>query len=122
MNSPVGRPVNTPSTTSENCEPIPPSSASTWARTAASSWDAAARGAAGAVKRSAAAGSDPAAGAPELSAAIHLDDDRVALAAAGADRRAPEAAAAPAQLEHERAQDARAGGADGMAESNRATV
>src|SRR5437660_12727699 len=54
--------------------------------------------------------------------AIHLDDDRVALATARADRRAPEAAAAAAQLVHERAQDARAGGSDRVPEGDRATV
>src|SRR3954454_15328608 len=35
----------------------------------------------------------------------HLDDDRVALTAAGADRGAAVAAAAAAELEHERADD-----------------
>src|SRR5689334_16735855 len=56
------------------------------------------------------------------SAAIDLDDHRVALAAARADRGAAQAAAPPAQLEHERAEDARARGADRMAEGDRAAV
>ena len=56
------------------------------------------------------------------SAAIHLDDHGVALAAARADRRAAEAAAAAAQLEHQRAEDPRAGGADRVAERDRAAV
>ncbi len=56
------------------------------------------------------------------SARIHLDDHGVALAAARADRRAAQAAAAPAQLEHERAEDARARGADRMAERDGAAV
>src|SRR3954449_12807080 len=52
----------------------------------------------------------------------HLDDHSVALAAAGADRRAAVAPAAPAQLEHERPDDAGAGGPDRVAERDRATV
>src|SRR5581483_8876491 len=56
------------------------------------------------------------------SAAIDLDDHRVTLTAARADRGAAQAATAPAQLEHERAEDARARGADRMAERHRATV
>src|SRR6185437_7153000 len=52
-------------------------------------------------------------GAP--SAAIDLDDDRVALATARADRGAAEAAAAAAQLVDEGPEDARPGGADGVA-------
>src|ERR1700750_1341357 len=47
-----------------------------------------------------------------LSARIHLDDNGVALTAARADRRAAQAAAAPAQLVDERAEDPRARGAD----------
>src|SRR5262249_4476328 len=39
------------------------------------------------------------------SSAIHLDDNGIALATSRADRRTPAAAAAPAQLEHERAED-----------------
>src|SRR5436309_10739882 len=52
----------------------------------------------------------------------HPEDHRVALAAAGADRRAAQPAAAAAQLEHEAAEDARARGADGVAEGNGAAV
>ena len=65
----------------------------------------------------------PRAGAGGCGAALsHVDDDGVALAAAGADRRAAVAAAAAAQLQHERAEDARAGGADRVAERDRAAV
>src|SRR6478735_967889 len=53
---------------------------------------------------------------------LYLDDDRVTLAAAGADRRAAVAATAPAQLQHERADDAGATGSDRMAERDRAAV
>src|SRR5947209_10938307 len=56
------------------------------------------------------------------SAAIDLDDHRVALAAAGADRGAPEAATAAAQLEHQRAEDPCSRGADRVAERNRSAV
>src|SRR5690348_15767728 len=56
------------------------------------------------------------------SAAIDLDDHRVALTAARADRGAAQPAAAPAQLEHERAEDPRARGADRVAERDRAAV
>src|SRR3954466_12351380 len=52
----------------------------------------------------------------------HVDDDGVALTAAGADRRAAVAAAAPAQLEHERAEDACSGRADRVPERHRAAV
>src|SRR4029077_6103406 len=45
-----------------------------------------------------------------------LDDDGVALPAAGADRGAAEAATATAQLVDERAEDARAGGPDRVAQ------
>src|SRR3954466_12525327 len=51
-----------------------------------------------------------------------VNDDGVALAAAGADRHAAIAAAAAAQLEHDRAEDARAGRADRMPERDRAAV
>src|SRR6185437_12408229 len=54
--------------------------------------------------------------------ALDVDDHGVALAAAGADRDAAVAAAAPAQLEHERADDAGAGGADRVPERDRAAV
>src|SRR4029078_464179 len=47
---------------------------------------------------------------------LHLDYDRIALAAARADRRAAVAAAAPPQLVDERGEDARAGRADRMAD------
>src|SRR5947209_15810232 len=57
-----------------------------------------------------------------LSAAIDLDDHRVALAATGADCGTAEATAPPAQLEHQRAEDARAGGANRVAERHRAAV
>src|SRR5947209_11427663 len=56
------------------------------------------------------------------SAAIDLDDHRVALAAARADRGAPEAPAAAAQLEHQRAEDPRTRGADRMAQRHRSAV
>ena len=46
---------------------------------------------------------------------VDLQDHRVALAAAAADGGAAQAAAAPAQLVHERAEDARARGADRVA-------
>src|SRR4051795_6337073 len=51
-----------------------------------------------------------------------LDHDRVALAAAAADRRDTEPAAPPAQLVEQRADDPRARGADRMAERDRAAV
>src|SRR6185437_3512386 len=51
-----------------------------------------------------------------------LQDDGVALPAAGADRGAAVAAAAPAQLVDERADDARAGSADRVSERDGATV
>src|SRR6187402_2790441 len=56
------------------------------------------------------------------SAPVDLDHDRVALAAAGADRGDAEAAAAAAQLVHEGADDAGAGSTDRMAEGDRAAV
>ena len=55
-------------------------------------------------------------------AELDLDQERVALAAAGADRRQPEPAATAAQLVHERREDARAGGADRVAERDRSAV
>src|ERR1700691_2036114 len=59
----------------------------------------------------------------DLSAAISdLDYEGVALTAPGADRRAAEAAAAPAQLEDQAADDACARGADRVPERNRASV
>src|SRR5688500_10353379 len=54
--------------------------------------------------------------------AIDLEDDRVALAPAAADGRHAEAAAAPLELVHERADDATARSADGMPERDRAAV
>src|ERR1700722_13508485 len=51
-----------------------------------------------------------------------LQDNRVALSAAGADRGAAVAAAATAQLVDERADDARAGSADRVTEGNSTTV
>src|SRR6059058_3517387 len=53
---------------------------------------------------------------------LDLDDHRVALTTAGADRRAAEAPAASAELEHQAAEDACSGGADRMAECDRAAV
>src|SRR3954468_18906731 len=53
---------------------------------------------------------------------VDAEDHRVALPAARADRRAAQPAAAAAQLVHERAEDARARRADGMAERDGATV
>src|SRR3954454_10782735 len=53
---------------------------------------------------------------------VDLDHDRVALAAAGADRGDAEAAAAAAQLVDEGADDASAGGADRVPEGDRAAV
>src|SRR6185295_284502 len=57
-----------------------------------------------------------------LLAPVHLDDHGVALAAARADRRHAEPAAAAAQLVHERHQDARAARPDRVAQRNRAAV
>src|SRR4051794_38230848 len=51
-----------------------------------------------------------------------LEQHRVALPAAGADRRHAEAATAPPQLVHEGADDTRAGRADRVAERDRASV
>src|SRR4051794_15920196 len=59
---------------------------------------------------------------PVRSAAMYFEDDRVALASAGADRGHAEPAAPPPQLVHERAEHARAGCADRMAKSNRSAV
>src|SRR5665213_2237891 len=59
---------------------------------------------------------------PLASAMSDLDDDGVALSAAGADRGATEAATATAQLVDKRADDARAGRADRVTERNGATV
>src|ERR671917_2736269 len=56
------------------------------------------------------------------SAAIYLDYDRVALAAARADRGHAEPAAAAPQLVRERHQDARAARPDRVAEGDRAAV
>src|SRR3954452_8049258 len=56
------------------------------------------------------------------SAAIHFDDDRVALATARADRRDTQAAAAAPKRVPERAEDATAGRADRMTERDRPTV
>src|SRR3954451_21754332 len=58
---------------------------------------------------------------PELGA-IHLEHDRVALATTRADRRAAEAAAAAAELVDEGAHDPPAGGADRVAQRDRAAV
>src|SRR4051812_1932334 len=54
--------------------------------------------------------------------AIDAENDRVALPAAGADRRAAEAAAATAQLVDQRAEDPGAGRADRMPERDGAAV
>src|SRR4029450_8298469 len=59
---------------------------------------------------------------PPPSASIDLHDDRVALAAARADRGAAEPASAAAQLMHQRAATVGAGGSDRMAEGDRPTV
>src|SRR3954469_23716894 len=53
---------------------------------------------------------------------VDAQDPGVALASAGADRRAPDAAAAPAQLVHQRAEDAGAGRPDGVTERNRTAI
>src|SRR5829696_2047320 len=53
---------------------------------------------------------------------LDLDQERVALAAAGADRGEAEAAAVAAQVVHHRPDDPAAGGADRMAERDRAAV
>src|ERR671915_1011386 len=60
--------------------------------------------------------------APLGSAAIDLNDHRVALATAGADRRHPEPAASAPQLVRERHQNARAARANRVAERDRAAV
>src|SRR5579872_980650 len=52
----------------------------------------------------------------------HAHRDRVALRRAGADRRDADAAAARAQLVHERRHDARAGGADRVTERHSAAL
>src|SRR6478735_12632250 len=59
--------------------------------------------------------------APGLGA-VDFDHDRVALAAAAADRGDAEAATAAAKLVDERADDAGAGGADRVTEGDRAAV
>src|SRR3954447_4853672 len=56
------------------------------------------------------------------SAPVDLDDDRVALTAAGADRGDAEAATAAAQLVDEGADDAGAGGANRVPQGDRAAV
>src|SRR3954454_23911852 len=65
-------------------------------------------------------------GSPSVSGsrlgAVDLDEDGIALAAPCAARGATQAAAAATQLVHERADDAGAGGTDGVAERDRATV
>src|SRR5207248_6849583 len=53
---------------------------------------------------------------------LDLDQQRVALATAGADRCETEAAAVAAQLVHHRAEDAAAARADRVAERDRTTV
>src|ERR1700683_2401728 len=53
---------------------------------------------------------------------LDLEDHRVALAAARADCRTAKPTDAPAQLEHESAKDACAGGADRVAEGHGAAV
>src|SRR5918994_2136645 len=53
---------------------------------------------------------------------LGLDQQRVALAAAGADRREAEPAAVAPQLVHHRADDSAPGGADRMPERDRAAV
>src|SRR5689334_23042352 len=53
---------------------------------------------------------------------LHLKEERVALAAAGADRGEAEAAAVAAQLVHHRADDPAAARADRVAERDRAAV
>src|SRR5947207_11185255 len=58
---------------------------------------------------------------PRLSA-IDLDDERIALAAARANRGAPEPAAAPAQLVDQRAEDASPRDADGVTERHSTSV
>src|SRR5205085_8174697 len=62
------------------------------------------------------------AGANRLSVAVHLEDDRVALPAAGADRRAAQAATAAAKLVDQRADDASARRADGVPQGDRPAV
>src|SRR5579884_3721623 len=57
-----------------------------------------------------------------FSPAIDLQDHGVALPTTGADRGAAEAAAAPAKLVHERAEDPRTRGADRVTERHRAAV
>src|SRR4051794_40351938 len=52
----------------------------------------------------------------------NAEDQRVALAAAAAERRSPDSPAAAAQLERERQGEPGAGGADRVAESDRPTV
>src|SRR5450755_2291847 len=66
--------------------------------------------------------SPPAGALMSLGQRSDAQNQRVALPAARADRRAAEATAAAAQLVDERAEDARAGGADRVAEGDRAAV
>src|SRR3954454_4590371 len=56
------------------------------------------------------------------SATIYFEDDRVALATAGADRGDAEATATPTEFVHQRSEDARAGGADRVPERDGAAV
>src|SRR5581483_9259017 len=75
-------------------------------------------------RRSCAAGppSDPRGGPQARRKGLDLDEQRVALAAAGADRREPEPAAVPAQLVHQRPDDPAAAGADRVTEGDGAAV
>src|SRR5918999_3913657 len=59
---------------------------------------------------------------PEGLGRLNLEQEGVALAAAGADRGEPEAAAVPAQLVHHRPDDARARGPDRVPERDCAAV
>src|SRR5918996_3830762 len=72
--------------------------------------------------RPARCGRGPGGVSPRLLSAVHLDDHGVALAPTGADGGHAEPAPAPPQLVHERHQDARAAGADRVAERDRAAV
>src|SRR5436853_7249526 len=73
-------------------------------------------------KKAAARGALSLAGCSLKSASVDLDDDRVALATARADRGDTESAAAAAQLVDEGADDAGAGSADRVPEGDRAAV
>src|SRR5215216_330159 len=57
-----------------------------------------------------------------ISSATHLNHDRVALPAAGADRGQSESAAAPPQLKHQRQDDPGTAGADRVTERDRTAV